>query len=620
MLRYQATTNRQFPNHRRINQQIRLPIRVRPYPGESGISYLTRLAWANGYDSFNPLLSRLASLTEQPARLRALLHLSQEEWLRLYLPWPKRVRPADAQVPDHRDLAINYATTRWCPVCLRSEPHLDARWSIRLYCICPYHHNLLMDACPECGAVLSAEQVLSGHCHHCGQSLTEKVFEASEAIKMVQSTFQCSVERENQISLSITPQGWARLIQLIANIELRAQGQKTGQLAQLHRVSVLATISHKLGSLLENWPDSFYPWLDKIKTSAPSSFSLRRSFGRLYHWLYVELDSPEFGFLREAFEVYLKQHWEGPITLRNHWQTGLHGQGNCITIQEACLKLRVTPAELKRLHAAGWLQANIITSQSGRQFWSIPEAQLPLVSIELSEGLTLEATAKYLGFSKTRIRQLVATRVLLPQFTPGEHGASVWRFALDSLRVLVAHCQVRGITPSPTQPTITLSNALKTMRIDGPCFTALLRAIMKREVLLVEGSSGASKLSHSLLDKRTLDGWLSAYRIEHTGLLTISDAAQQLGIKEQVAYHLVQRQLLASTIRNQTQRWISTEAVAEFEQQYVALSTLAQEARTSPKALLAKLTVQPITGPTVDGCRQYFYRRADLQSDAQCLG
>jgi len=87
-----------------------------------------------------------------------------------------------------------------------------------------------------------------------------------------------------------------------------------------------------------------------------------------------------------------------------------------------------------------------------------------------------------------------------------------------------------------------------------------------------------------------------------------------------VAYHLVQRQLLASTIRNQTQRWISTEAVAEFEQQYVALSTLAQEARTSPKALLAKLTVQPITGPTVDGCRQYFYRRADLQSDAQCLG
>lgn len=614
MLRYQAATNRQFPNHLQKTRRIRLPIRVRPNQGESGISYLTRLAWANGYESFNPLRGQLASLAEQPARLRALLHLSQEEWQRLYLPWPHGVRPADAQVPDRRDLAINYATVRWCPVCIRSRPYLDARWSIRLYCICPYHHNLLMDACPECETVLSAGQVLSGHCQHCGQSLTEKVVEASDAIKMVQSMFQCSVARENQTSLSITPQGWARLIQLVANIELRAQGQKTGQLAQLHRVSVLAAVSHKLGSLLENWPDNFYPWLDKIKTSSPSSFSLHRSFGRLYHWLYVELDSPEFDFLREAFEVYLKQNWEGPITQRNHWQTGLHGQGNCITIQEACMKLRVTPAELKRLHAAGWLQANIVTSRSGRQFWSIPEAQLSLVRIELSEGLTLEATAKYLGFSKTRIRQLVATRVLLPQFTPGEHGASVWRFALDSLRILVAHCQVHGITPSPIQPVITLSNALKTMRIDGPCFTALLRAIMKREVLLVENSSAASQLGSILLDKRTLDDWLSAYRIEHAGLLTIPEAAKQLKIKEQVAYHLVQRRLLASTLRNQTQFWITTEAVADFERQYVALSALAQEAKTSPKSLLTTLAVQPVTGPTIDGCRQYFYRRTDLQT------
>ncbi len=496
---------------------------------------------------------------------------------------------------------------------MRSKPHLDARWSIRLYCICPNHHNLLMDACPECGTMLSAGQVLSGHCHYCGQSLAEKVFEASDAIKMVQNTFQCSVERENQIPISITPQGWARLIHLVANIELRAQGQKTGQLAQLHRISVLAEVCHKLGSLLENWPDNFHPWLDKIKTSAPSSFSLRRSFGRLYHWLYVELDSPEFDFLREAFEVYLKQHWEAPITLRNHWQTELHGQGNCITIQEACLKLHVTPAELKRLHAAGRLQANIVTSRSGRQFWSIPEAQLPLVRIELSEGLTLEATAKYLGLSKTRIRQLVASQVLLPQFTPGEHGASVWRFALDSLRVLVAHCQIRGIAPSSAHPTISLNNALKTMRIDGRCFAALLRAIMKREVLLVEDITEASKLGRILLDKRSLDDWLSAYRIKHAGLLTIPEAAKQLGIKEQVAYHLVRRRLLASTIRNQTQLWITAEAVANFEQQYVALSTLAREAKTSPKALLAKLAIKPITGPTVDGFRQYFYRKADLQ-------
>lgn len=594
--------------------QYHLPVRVRPLPGESGVSYLIRLAWANGYDSSAPIARKLQRFTDSPAKLRAVLHLSKEEWGKLFLPWPKRVRPVDAQTPDHKSLILNYATVRWCPVCLRQATYLDARWSVRLYCICPYHHCSLLDACPTCGVEPTAAQVLGGHCASCGRSLIEKVFDATEEVKVVQSHFQLAREREAQQTLTVTPGGWERLIHFIASVALRHSKQKTGQLAQLHRMHVLTQVCHRLGELLANWPFNFWAWLDNVKASAPSSFSLNRTFGRLYHWLYVELDGPEFHYWREAFEEYLHHSWEGPITQRNHWQTGLHGQGNCITIQQACLKLRVTPAELKRLHAAGWLQANIVTSQSGRQFWSIPDAQLPSVRISLSEGLTLGATAKYLGFSKTRIRQLVTERVLLPQFAPGDHGASVWRFALDSLRVLVAHSQVRGIVPSPIQPTISLNNALKTMRIDGPCFATLLRAIMKREVLLVGDDTGASKLSHIILDKRTLDDWLSAYRVEHAGLLTIPEAAKKLGIKEQVAYHLVQRRLLASTIRNQTQLWISTEAVADFERQYVALRTLAQEAKTSPKALLAMLTVQPVTGPTVDGCRQYFYRRTDLQT------
>ncbi|MPQ72243.1 hypothetical protein GC387_37485 [Pseudomonas sp. MWU12-2323] len=97
-------------------------------------------------------------------------------------------------------------------------------------------------------------------------------------------------------------------------------------------------------------------------------------------------------------------------------------------------------------------------------------------------------------------------------------------------------------------------------------------------------------------------------------MLTIPDAAKQLGLKAQLAYHLVQRRSLASTLRNQTQLWITAEPVADSERQSVALSTFAHDAQTSPKTLLAKLTVQPVTGPTVDGCRQYFYRRVDLQT------
>jgi hypothetical protein len=49
----------------------------------------------------------------------------------------------------------------------------------------------------------------------------------------------------------------------------------------------------------------------------------------------------------------------------------------------------------------------------------------------------------------------------------------------------------------------------------------------------------------------------------------------------------------------------------------VGANTLAELARhfaTSPKAMLHRLDAVPVTGPAIDGCRQYFYRRMDLES------
>ena len=589
------------------------PVRTRPFPWESGISYLIRLAWANGYDSTTPILHRLQPLATSPVKMRALLHLSREEWDQLFLPWPKRVRPVDAQMPGTQCLALNYATTRWCPLCMRKAAFLDARWSIRLYCICPYHQCLLMDVCPTCGAEPSAAQLLSGHCSSCGKLLTEKAFDTTDEVKAVQNHFQSVCTQEEQHTQAITPAGWEKLIRFMASVKFRLLERKTGQLAELHRVHVLALICHRLGQLLANWPESFWEWLDSVKASAPNTFSLNRSFGRVYHWLYVELDGPEFHIWREAFEKYLQHSWEGPITQRNRRQKGLQHQAGCIPLQAACLRLRITPTELKRLHYAGWLAAHVVTMPSGRVFWSIPENQLPEVIRKLDEGLTLQATARCLGITEARTRVLAASPWLKPQLRPGEFGSTVWRFPHRAISSLLALCQPNGTPVNGPEHTVKLRAALKTMRIDDKSFVALVGAVATHQIASLSTQEEAQTLGDITLDSTSINRWLQQRRDLQTSRMTISEAATRLKLKEEVTYQLVRSGKLASVQEGKTQRRIGLAALEQFAEEYVSLAALAKEQGTSPKALLAKLPVRPAIGPSVDGCRQYFFRKVDVK-------
>ena len=90
-------------------------------------------------------------------------------------------------------------------------------------------------------------------------------------------------------------------------------------------------------------------------------------------------------------------------------------------------------------------------------------------------------------------------------------------------------------------------------------------------------------------------------------LLSIDEAAKLLVVKQQVAYHLEKVGLLQSVQTKQAGKQITKEALATFNNNYVALSVLAKKQQTSPFALFKSLKIKPVTGPQIDGSRQYFY-------------
>lgn len=95
-------------------------------------------------------------------------------------------------------------------------------------------------------------------------------------------------------------------------------------------------------------------------------------------------------------------------------------------------------------------------------------------------------------------------------------------------------------------------------------------------------------------------------------------AAKALGIKQQVAYDLVRFGILHSTAVGVLGQRVSAVDIERFQTTYVSLASLASGARRSPRALLAELSASPVCGPTINGARQYFYRRSEIEIRPGC--
>ncbi len=100
------------------------------------------------------------------------------------------------------------------------------------------------------------------------------------------------------------------------------------------------------------------------------------------------------------------------------------------------------------------------------------------------------------------------------------------------------------------------------------------------------------------------------------GLLSIPAAAAALGLKQQVTYHLIRRGLLPSIRRHvgrRVARFVSPANLERFKQDYRPLASVAAGAGVGSRRAVAwadAAGLELVTGPGVDGCRQYFVRVA----------
>lgn len=586
-----------------------MPIRPRPHDGESTRGYLMRVARLNGYTTSHTWLSNQRKFCLQPGpQLFALLGLGPDEHTKLVGPLPARFGPWPLPM-GLVSSDFNHAHRRWCPLCLAQEPIMLGAWEIKLVCVCSRHSVELVEQCRRCARFQRWAGTELCRCE-CGASLAEiqpaATSESERRMACLLSTDSSFGSWPDFENLSVAQRHrFVRLLGLLGDGELVS---RPGQVAGLHCLGTSARYVMGAVKLLQAWPAHFDAQLEAVRKSADASPSLKRTYGVLYGLLYSELRDISYQFARDAFEDHLHRNWWGMVCSRNGLlKRRTVEQHPRRTLGQLALAANVGGAVLRHLVQGELILADTVTLKSGRRMSTIHEQALPSLVALVDGAVTLSEAACHSVMPERRLRELIKAGVVCPLVSPLKQRAAAWLIPKTELAKLDVHangCALEG--------TIAVRDALKYWRLRGSEAVTMIRAVLDHVFVVNADTSGLVPLGLARLERQALKSWLLAFRSAGEKAMSIDEAAAALGIKQQVAYELARRGLLNSSVHGRDGHRALPSDIAVFQRDFVSLASLAKAAKRSPKALLDELETRPVTGPCVDGARQYFYRREDI--------
>jgi hypothetical protein len=227
----------------------------------------------------------------------------------------------------------------------------------------------------------------------------------------------------------------------------------------------------------------------------------------------------------------------------------------------------------------------------------------------LADGvMTLEEASQDLALPERRLRELIAADVIAPAVSrSAQKKRAAWLIPKKEVDRLYV---VSGTPHGPACTTV--HDLLKYGRLRSGESVELVQAVLSGGLKVRGPSKPAVPIGMANVDKQDVKNWLSSYRAMKDDALTVDQAAKKLGIKQEVAYSLVKAGLLQARKEVGIGWRVPATSVGQFRTDFVALAALAKAWGRSPKALLVDMAAKPVSGPTVDGCRQYFFRRLDV--------
>lgn len=592
-----------------------LPLRPLPVPSESLTDYLERLACANGYQglelwhildqgdySHTDLLSHALNGHPLPA-------LSGPSSPSINIP----VNDFGLQPSD-----FTRVHRRWCPSCIEDSGWMRPIWRLKLATICATHRVHLLQQCPACHAYPTQCSILRGACA-CGIQFARVLVRACRQEVRIAEMLAESLEAPVTLLLGETAPSLdtPQIVRLVCYVGRLIEGpalHRPGQVRGLEELPVASALIAGTATLLADWPSAFWQCLERFVEAAPTDASVRRVFSPLYQVIYQDLRDPAFQFFRDAFELFLLDRWRGELcgrhrlfnigTIQNHRHQG---------VARAARAAGVGSQTLRRMVHQDRFPANQFSPTATRRLVTVDKEALAQLLPAPADYLDLRSTARLLGLKRSRLRQLVANGSVIADAKPNFGRSNRWHFRRSEVTAFLDGIRNQSTSIPAAEDRTTLDHALRYMRVSASELGDLIRAARRGEIEYeLERRNNLSKMIFRATD---LQAWLTMARNATIEWVSVTRAAEILKLKEQVVYELVSRNLIVaeiSAVNGHVLRRIALTSLQQFKQDFISVIELARLRNTSSNALLKAISVRPITGPSIDGGRQYFFRRTDI--------
>ena len=505
------------------------------------------------------------SQIEHTLRLAHVNGLTQPRWL---------LRPNQRAVP-----------LQLCPLCLAERKLWSKEWRESPVAICSCHWIWLVDVCAGCGDSLAWPRTRLMQCH-CGADLTQI------PVQPVAQSLRSCLDLQNNISIEVL-----RWLGAWSIHGPRGKPLKKANCKSLIRQQALLTQGAETAMA---WPHSFEMALSQHRRSS-QPHDLQR-FNQAWPGLRVQISRLADASWREKIWSAINRVVEdshqsaSPIVGRNP-----RLQMRPKTQREVANALGVGIARLQATISD--IAAPVPNSQSrtGRMRYVISKEAVQTLQYSLVEWISIRESAILLGCGRVRAASMVKDSLI--ESRAGKLSRSSVESIRDRLLAMAKSLQIET-------PTDSLEHVWRYL-VPKEMSKKFLEAIFQGRIRIY-GPPEIQDWHGIKVHRSDIEASAIAERSSSKPNFSINEAAFSLQIKEQGAYDLVKRGFLKTVDGNGSGRRVTQEAIVKFSEQYIALSNLTRRKGVHSRDALNWAVAQGlnvVTGPRIDGSRQYFIGR-----------
>ena len=590
-----------------------LPVDLIAFPDEGLLGYLHRLAEQNGLAGGEVL--RLFQAAKDIDLEDGSASPSRNEWLGV---------AREVHFPVAQPMRMwNIHRRRYCPDCLGEKLYWRAAWSIALVTVCTRHKVRLLDTCPSCGRSLDWRDPRLNCCGGCGARLTAAATDKAEPeamwlAKELGRRLSGRGDGLSAVSRHLSLESFYDLALCFGARGSQAKSHNAMKIARFGSVENAHPVAMAAARALFHWPRGFHRFVSDMRKRRADQpgWRLAHALGPLYRDFYRRLAPTDYNFVRLAFELYLAEHWDVPLSLKSRFVAAIAVESRrWVSIDVAADQTEMSPATIVRALNSRQIRVRERVDSSGRHVRFVDMVSLRREAARLKTAITLVETAKHLGLPKCRVRQLLDAR-LLETYGLIRNRNQLWAISSASANRLLGLAP--GVAPLPrhSNDLVSLNHLLRYRMRAAPMFVRLIRAVVAREVRVVGVSALPRKMNGWLFRKEEVER-LMTDRQGDEGLLSVPDAANELGVKQEVAYALARAGLLKTrqqSLGGRKARFLSRKDLDDFRRRFAFSHELTKVFGGTSKTLSGKLMrrgIKPIAGPKGSDvyCRQYLWRR-----------